>query len=77
MTRQSCWTVMSLQMSLMSQWLSQAKELEALDIKDPTTGKIDYREKRAYDSVTKDTLLGHQIPEGEIELSLGERAPDV
>ncbi len=53
------------------------KELEALDIKDPTTGKIDYREKRAYDSVTKDTLLGHQIPEGEIELSLGERAPDV
>ena len=53
------------------------KELEALDIKDPTTGKIDYREKRTHDSVTKDTLLGHQIPEGEIELSLGERAPDV
>jgi len=46
-------------------------------VKDPSTGKIDYREKGAHDSVTKDTLLGHQIPEGEIELSPGERAPDV
>ena len=46
-------------------------------VEDPSTGKIDYREKGAHDSVTKDTLLGHQIPEGEIELSLGERAPDV
>ena len=46
-------------------------------VKDPSTGKIDYREKGAHDSVTKDTLLGHQIPDGEIELSPGERAPDV
>ena len=46
-------------------------------VEDPSTGKIDYREKGAHDSVTKDMLLGHQIPEGEIELSLGERAPDV
>ena len=46
-------------------------------VEDPSTGKIDYREKGAHDSVTKDTLLGHQIPEGEIELSPGERAPDV
>ncbi len=29
---------------------------------DKSTGKIDYREKGAHDSVTKDTLLGHQIP---------------
>jgi hypothetical protein len=31
-------------------------------VKDPSTGKIDYREKGAHDSVVKDTLLGHQIP---------------
>jgi hypothetical protein len=46
-------------------------------VEDPSTGKIDYREKGAHDSVTKDTLLGHQISEGEIELSPGERALDV
>ena len=31
-------------------------------VKDPSTGKIDCREKEAHDSVVKDTLLGHQIP---------------
>ncbi|MFQ5685789.1 MAG: DUF342 domain-containing protein [Candidatus Scalindua sp.] len=31
-------------------------------VKDPATGKIDYREKGAHDSVVKDTLLGRQIP---------------
>lgn len=31
-------------------------------VKDKSTGKIDYREKGAHDSVVKDTLLGHQIP---------------
>ncbi|MGR3301373.1 MAG: FapA family protein [Candidatus Scalindua sp.] len=30
--------------------------------KDPSTGKIDYREKGVHDSVVKGTLLGHQIP---------------
>ena len=31
-------------------------------VKDPTTGKIDHRERGAHDSVVKDTLLGRQIP---------------
>ncbi len=34
-------------------------------VKNKVTGKIDYREKGAHDSVTKDTLLGHQIPASE------------
>ncbi len=32
---------------------------------DKSTGKIDYREKRTSESVTKGTLLGHQIPASE------------
>ena len=47
-------------------------------VKDPSTGKIDHREKGAHDSVVKDTLLGLQIPavEGKDGLDVfGETIP--
>jgi len=47
-------------------------------VKDKSTGKIDHRERGAHDSVTKDTLLGYQIPavEGKDGLNVfGETIP--
>ena len=34
----------------------------ATTVPDNETGKVDYREKAAHESVTKGMLLGHQVP---------------